>query len=573
MTVSWPQLRANRVDPAPDSFVPGRDKTRARKAGKFKKHLIVLTALFAVSAPLRLMNLQAPFTGEHEFRQTQTALSVWEMRAHGISLLHPKLPLFGPPWECPFEYPVFQIAAAAVDSVAPWKNLDVSIRVTNLAFFYLTAVALYLLMRVLFREKAVALFATAVFLFSMYNVFWSRTSMIESAATFFALAYLGLFIRWSHKPGWMVFAFCLSFGILGCLTKITTFVIPAFVCGGLVGLEAVRLIHERFRSGGQSVDSVSGTAGRSVGSQRANTRERGLRILWLTCLLIVPLIIGQWYTKYGDSIKEKSDYTKWLSSNGPSMKRWVYGTLEQRLDIRKWDIIQYRIQEVVTPCFPVALIIGSCGLPFLIRGFSRLPMGNFWMGCGVVLAPIAAIGLFFNLYFIHTYYLNACAPFFALCAGVGLWLVFKLMRTAFTRLLYVLLVIGLWLWMSSPQLAQASYDSGTDARLDYLSAASKIIPPVDPVIIISATEWSSFAPYYLKRRAFMGMMSNKSANIYPLLENDYFKKNGFHWLLIEGNAPGTAEFAAKIMKRWKISQPVSISVEGAQYVLYFLADE
>src|SRR5215471_7763434 len=62
---------------------------------------------------------------------------------------------------------------------------------------------------------------------------------------------------------------------------------------------------------------------------------------------------------------------------------------------------------------------------------NALPMGNFWMGCGVVLAPIAAIGLFFNLYFIHTYYLNACAPFFALCAGVGLWLVFKLMRTDF----------------------------------------------------------------------------------------------------------------------------------------------
>ena len=200
-------------------------------------------------------------------------------------------------------------------------------------------------------------------------------------------------------------------------------------------------------------------------------------------------------------------------------------------------------------------------------------MGNFWMGCGVVLAPIAAIGLFFNLYFIHTYYLNACAPFFALCAGVGLWLVFKLMRTDFIRLLYILLLIGLWLWTASPEMAQASYDSGRDARLDYLSAASKTIPPDDPVIILSATERSSFAPYYLKRRAFMGMMSNKPANIRPLMENDYFKKNGFHWLLVEGNAPGMAELAGEMMKRWKTSQLASIPVNGSQYLLYSLADQ
>jgi hypothetical protein len=87
--------------------------------------VIIFVALMLLSMPFRLMNLQDPLTGEHEFRQTQTALSVREMRAHGISWLHPKLPLFGPPWECPMEYPVFQIAAAALDSVAPWKNLDV----------------------------------------------------------------------------------------------------------------------------------------------------------------------------------------------------------------------------------------------------------------------------------------------------------------------------------------------------------------------------------------------------------------------------------------------------------------
>jgi 4-amino-4-deoxy-L-arabinose transferase and related glycosyltransferases of PMT family len=555
-----------------DGSVLIRDNKRVLNAAWANRHALVLVILLTLSAPLRLMNLGEPFVGEHEFRQTQTALSVWDMRAHGISLLHPKLPLFGPPWECPFEYPVFQLVAAAVDSIAPWKNLDISIRVTNLAFFYLTAVALYLLTRLLFRKPEVALFGTAVFLFSPYNIFWSRTSMIESAATFFALAYLVSFIRWTYKPGWPLFSLCLFFGILGCLTKITSFVIPIFIGCALLGLEAVRVLRE-FRSRGQRANSAAVTAAQSIGLEQANTRERGFRILGLTCLLLVPLLLGQCYTKYGDSIKEKSDYTRWLSSNHPYMKKWAYGTLEQRLDIRKWDILQHRIQGVVTPCFAIALVIGICALPLLIRGFSRLPLGNFLVGCSFVLAPIAAIGLFFNLYFIHTYYLNACAPFFALCAGTGLWLIFKSIRTVFLKPLYVLLLIGLWLWTASPQLAQACFTSKTDSRLDYLSAASKLIPPDEPVITLSATEWSSFAPYYLKRRAFMGMMFNKPVNIHQLVENDYFKKNGFHWLLIEGNAPGMPELAGEIIQRWKTSRLISVPVSGTPYLLYSLSDE
>jgi hypothetical protein len=62
------------------------------------------------------------------------------------------------------------------------------------------------------------------------------------------------------------------------------------------------------------------------------------------------------------------------------------------------------------------------------------------------------------------------------------------------RLMYLLLLIGLWLWTSTPQLAQAAYSSSRDSRLDNLSAA--LIPPDEPVIILSASEWSSFAPYY-----------------------------------------------------------------------------
>jgi hypothetical protein len=256
MVISCPDVPAKREESASsDGPVLIRDKKTVRGIARVDRHKLVFLALLVLSAPLRLMNLGEPFVGEHEFRQTQTALSVWEMRAHGISLLHPKLPLFGPPWECPFEYPVFQFVAAAVDSITPWKNLDISIRLTNLAFFYLSSLALYLLARLLFRKAEAALFGTAVFLFSPYNIFWSRTSMIESAATFFALAHLVSLIRWIQRPRAVPFVLCLFFGILGCLTKITTFVIPIFVGSALIGLEAVRMLRGKFRAREQHADS------------------------------------------------------------------------------------------------------------------------------------------------------------------------------------------------------------------------------------------------------------------------------------------------------------------------------
>ena len=69
------------------------------------------------------------------------------------------------------------------------------------------------------------------------------------------------------------------------------------------------------------------------------------------------------------------------------------------------------------------------------------------------------------------------------------------------------------------------------------------------------------------------MMFNKPVNIHQLVENDYFKKTGFHWLLIEGSAPGLSEQANEIMKRWKTSRLVSIPVNEAPYLLYSLSDE
>src|SRR5689334_2345642 len=140
MLASHPDVIADRPLAARDQLVSADDKTKPNVRSAIRP-LWIFLVLVLLSLPFRVAHLQEPLRGEHEFRQAQTAMGVWDIREHGISLLHPKLPLFGPSWECPMEYPVFQLAAAAVDALAPWKNLDVSVRVTSLAFFYLSAAA------------------------------------------------------------------------------------------------------------------------------------------------------------------------------------------------------------------------------------------------------------------------------------------------------------------------------------------------------------------------------------------------------------------------------------------------
>jgi hypothetical protein len=528
-----------------------------------RKPAFIFVAMVGLSLPLRLVNLQAPFTGEHEFRQTQTALSVWEIREHGLSLLHPRLPLFGPPWECPFEYPVFQIAAAALDSIAPWNNLDVSIRVTNLLFFYLTALMLALLARLLFTDS-VALLASAAFLFSVYNVFWSWTSMIEYAATFFGLAYLLTVILWILRPRWDLFILSLTLGVLGCLTKATSFVIPSIVAGTLACLHVLRLRRTGLWHLNQRKDN-------SPPSERPNTT---FYLLVLAALVIGPIAVGYLYIHFSDGIKEQSPFTAWLSSRHPYTRNWTYGTLAQRLQPQIWTMLWRRMQYVVTPLLSCAMVAGGCALPFRMRQFGGLSWSNFAAGCSLAFAPFIGVLLFYNLYVVHSYYLIACAPFLALFVGVGLSLVFSLVRTRFLRLVLVLLLIGLGLQEWSGRFGtMLSAPLLQDSRVSCLAEAARFIEKDDPVIVVSSTQWSSFAPYYLKRRAFMAMLCNKPVDIQPLLDQDYFKKHGFHWLLIEGTAPGMPELVARIKSQWTIARAVPLQVTHAPYILYSLSDK
>src|SRR5207248_2319209 len=136
-----------------------------------------------------------------------------------------------------------------------------------------------------------------------------------------------------------------------------------------------------------------------------------LQLLAMACLVVLPMIAADVYTKYGDHIKEQSPFTAWLSSSHPYTLAFRFGTLFERLSLAGWSTIFQRIQGTVAPCFSIILALGFCLLPWRTRGVENAPQMKFWIGGALSLAPLVVMLVFFKLYVIHTYYIIACAPF------------------------------------------------------------------------------------------------------------------------------------------------------------------
>ena len=137
----WPRLRRSAAAPAAQAAAAARPARSVRWARELWAPVLILAVVVLVHLP----TLGAPLLDRHDFRQTQTAFTARIYHEDGIDLLHPKLPVLGPPWEVPFEFPLFQAAAALVIDAGVAE--DLALRATGLASFVLTGFLLWLLVR------------------------------------------------------------------------------------------------------------------------------------------------------------------------------------------------------------------------------------------------------------------------------------------------------------------------------------------------------------------------------------------------------------------------------------------
>jgi hypothetical protein len=467
--------KLRRVD-QPKAEAPPASPPPARPQGDEKWRVATITTattLVVGSVILRLQNLVSPLLEAHGFRQTQTAFTVWTFLREGISWLHPQLPVYGPPWEVPFEFPLFQ-AAATLMARATRLDIDPACRLTNLLFFYASALVLYLLCRKIAGRTGPAIAVVIIYLWSPFTILWSRASMIEYAAVTFALAYVYAVLCWlgHERDRWWVVPVAIVVGCLGALVKITTMAIAV--------PPLAAFLWDRFRS-------------------REPNERGGALVGWVVCvalMLDIPVAVGQIWVIHTDHVKAASPVTAWLTSD--ALREWNFGTLGQRLTVESWAEIAKRIGTVVLP-------YGAALLPLVAFAFwRRQSRAERLLLASMLVAAIFPVVLFFNLYAIHDYYLCAVTPCLAVLAGFGLHACFTLLPYRLATVAVTTVVLVASAWAARDYVVPAFVANNYDAEVCQFGQMLQAITPADRHIIVADTGgWNPMYLYYARRKGLM----------------------------------------------------------------------
>ena len=464
--------------------------------------------LVAIGLLIRLPHLNQPFTALSSFRQTETAYPALIYHEQGINLLNPQLPVFGRPWQVPFEFPLFQAMAAVVMNLG--VAADLALRESGLICFVGTAFALWGLVRHLSTRTA-ALITLLVFLFSPFNIWWSRSSMIEYMATAFSVAYLWAGMIWIDKRQKRFAALAIILGSLAMVVKVTSAVfwmVPLLLYWSRGPRPPLRVW----------------------------LREQ-LNISLV--LFLIPLIACVLWTQHADDIKASSSATSWLTSE--ALFIWNFGTIAQRLSIHAWYDIIHPFDTLVTglPLWAFALL---CGIAWLREKRA------VWIG--ILLAGALPVLVFFNLYVVQEYYLAAVTPAVAAVLGYSLDGVIRYWRPAQLR---AVIAVGILAALGTAIVAQRDFLG--PIYTNHVADPANILPQAREIdagtnaqslIVFDGLSWSPAVPYYARRRGIMldqVIVTTRLLNALP--------GQGYTYLYTAPQVVRFSTIARDVLERWE----------------------
>lgn len=437
-------------------------------AGSTWRRLLALLLLLAVCHAVVVLSvgIDQPLLDVHSFRQTQTALTAYTI-LHGGPWIAYETPVLGYPWSIPFEFPLYQLAAASL----AWTGLPLEVagRLLSFGFFLLMPAPLALLYRTAGLGRAAFVMTTILLLTSPIYLFWSRTFLVESCALFFSLSWLALTLRYLAAPNrfWLAAAICC--GSVAILVKSTTFV-PFALLGGMWTLFRIW----------QSRSPITGWPGvRSTAAASLN--------------LIVPFFTGLVWVRYSDQIKSENPFGRMLTAQ--ALTEWNFGNLGQRWSSTLWvDTIRNRVLSDVAGYFAaVALMVLGATLT------DRRTM----LAMGVAIAGFLLPFLIFtNLHIVHNYYQNANAVFLIAAIGIGLGRVFDTSQRAVAVALLVIIAAG-QLWLYHERFMPFQLVDYSQNRLLRIAQAARDNTAAEEALIVIDGDWSSVIPFYADRRSLM----------------------------------------------------------------------
>jgi hypothetical protein len=350
--------------------------------------------------------------------------------------------------------------------------------------------------------------------------------MIDYASVAFSLGYFYYFARWlddSSRIG--VFLLTIGFGVLGFLTKVTTLPTVLVPMGYLV----LKNIWTAFKAEKRPL--------------RQYVEAKAKFLASLTAIFLVPPVLCFLWVQHCDAIKAPSEYYGVFTS--ANLSDWNYGTWVQKTTITNWGIIIRRIvSEVVT--FPGFVFVIFA--PWLY--FAGRRKGGEFVIAFALGAPLT-IFIFFNLYWVHDYYLMAVTPSVSIVVGFCLYLVLTKLfdhKLALKRWFYIaILTIGIMLY-SAKYYVSSSLTASLEEPVLTLTLANAIRDHTtedEYVIVADVFNWNPAYLYYAKRKGFMLWYFEGDKS------NQFFKKHHFTTVV-------HAEPHEKLFSNWKYKKVLAV---------------
>ena len=460
------------------------ERIKAVKADRLKA--LVIAVIF-FSLLFRLVNIDAPLENDrHNFRGTQTAFIAKSMLETGFSLTEFEIPVFGEPWDTVYmEYPVYQIVVFLFMKLFHGSNVDLWCRIVNIISFYFSAYFLYRLV-CLETDRRAAAIVSVFYILLPYNIYWSRTAMIEFTSVAFALLYSMLLLRWVREGRALLFAGTLAAGGMAYISKSTTMF--GFVY--FLALYIPYILYELYKEK-EGTPSFAGAVRYYAG--------KPVYIISLGLLCILPVIPGVLWTRYADMKKQLNPYTAYMTSAG--LKEWNFGTLHMRVDWGIWKALAGQFFGYLLGGGALFFLLAVLAFIFGARKYRWLVASCLISSAGVMLTLI-------NLYQEHDYYQIAIVPFTSIAGGVLLYSILSSkeleglgqpghkLLTVILCVFFIASVLGKGFFYIDELLSEGSGNADPGLLI------SEITEP-DERILIDGDDWNSRILYYADRKGFM----------------------------------------------------------------------
>jgi hypothetical protein len=426
-------------------------------------------ALLGLAIVIHIPTLNQPLLETQGFRQTTTAYPALLFHQQGIDLLRPQLPVFGPPFVLPIEFPLFQAAAAIVMDLG--VPADPAVRLTALVCFLITAVLVWRLL-VAIAGEAAGLAGLAAFLFSPLGLLISRMSLIEYMATAGALAFILWGLRWHETGRWRWYAAAFVAATIGLLVKPTTGVMYLVPLGILV-------LGAWYR-------------------HQLPVARRTVYALAVVALFGVPLLLAVGWTVYADGVRASNPESAWFSSSGGLMGYYL-GTLHQKLDPKTWWALVDEAQQL--------LFGGALWLWGLLALAAAMTLTRRAFAVSLVLSAFIGPVLFTNQYLIpgQEYYMAAISPLVAVAIGLAAGWAWRERRHPISKVVLASLVVG---WAVTLHLGQGYWGRmfiPVDDPQQILPTAQYVAANSQPdeLVALAGQDWDPSIFYYAQRKGLM----------------------------------------------------------------------